>query len=196
MVISFPLRVTLACSAGLRGGFCLAGGLHWACAKLNEKMAATAAKSRILQRSCLRNIAGSLRLGGTIHESADRQSLSKRLCSCASFLIADAALRFGWNCASPRGCRAGQEEARDNAGAGPGTWRMLPQRSHEAIQRRHSLSRGGQISGAPGEIRTPDLMLRRHSLYPAELRARSSRILRKNAPEGIGMHRGRARSWL
>ena len=28
------------------------------------------------------------------------------------------------------------------------------------------------ISGAPGEIRTPDLMLRRHSLYPAELRAR------------------------
>ena len=26
--------------------------------------------------------------------------------------------------------------------------------------------------GAPGEIRTPDLMLRRHSLYPAELRAR------------------------
>jgi hypothetical protein len=35
-------------------------------------------------------------------------------------------------------------------------------------------------NGAPGEIRTPDLMLRRHSLYPAELRARSSRILRKN----------------
>src|ERR1035438_8801533 len=32
--------------------------------------------------------------------------------------------------------------------------------------------------GAPGEIRTPDLMLRRHPLYPAELRARSSRILR------------------
>ena len=28
-------------------------------------------------------------------------------------------------------------------------------------------------NGAPGEIRTPDLMLRRHSLYPAELRARS-----------------------
>ena len=31
-------------------------------------------------------------------------------------------------------------------------------------------------TGAPGEIRTPDLMLRRHSLYPAELRARSIRI--------------------
>ena len=30
--------------------------------------------------------------------------------------------------------------------------------------------------GAPGEIRTPDLMLRRHSLYPAELRARFTRI--------------------
>ena len=27
-------------------------------------------------------------------------------------------------------------------------------------------------SGAPGEIRTPDLLLRRQSLYPAELRAR------------------------
>ena len=31
---------------------------------------------------------------------------------------------------------------------------------------------GQNINGAPGEIRTPDLMLRRHSLYPAELRAR------------------------
>ena len=30
--------------------------------------------------------------------------------------------------------------------------------------------------GAPGEIRTPDLMLRRHSLYPAELRAHSFSI--------------------
>jgi hypothetical protein len=27
--------------------------------------------------------------------------------------------------------------------------------------------------GAPGEIRTPDLLLRRQSLYPAELRARN-----------------------
>ncbi len=33
--------------------------------------------------------------------------------------------------------------------------------------------------GAPGEIRTPDLMLRRHPLYPAELRARFFRILRR-----------------
>src|ERR1700733_11684650 len=30
--------------------------------------------------------------------------------------------------------------------------------------------------GAPGEIRTPDLTLRRRSLYPAELRARNLRI--------------------
>src|SRR5215469_7705036 len=45
--------------------------------------------------------------------------------------------------------------------------------------------------GAPGEIRTPDLMLRRHSLYPAELRAHSpfrishfavGRTLRPGAP--------------
>ena len=35
-----------------------------------------------------------------------------------------------------------------------------------AIKQKHSRN------GAPGEIRTPDLMLRRHSLYPAELRAR------------------------
>ena len=27
-------------------------------------------------------------------------------------------------------------------------------------------------NGAPGEIRTPDLLLRRQSLYPPELRAR------------------------
>ncbi len=35
---------------------------------------------------------------------------------------------------------------------------------------------GGEGDGAPGEIRTPDLMLRRHSLYPAELRAPVSSI--------------------
>ncbi len=34
----------------------------------------------------------------------------------------------------------------------------------------------GRRSGAPGEIRTPDLTLRRRSLYPAELRARFTRI--------------------
>ena len=32
------------------------------------------------------------------------------------------------------------------------------------------------VYGAPGEIRTPDLTLRRRSLYPAELRARFIRI--------------------
>src|ERR1035438_248510 len=32
------------------------------------------------------------------------------------------------------------------------------------------------VHGAPGEIRTPDLTLRRRSLYPAELRARSFSI--------------------
>ena len=31
-------------------------------------------------------------------------------------------------------------------------------------------------NGAPGEIRTPDLLLRRQSLYPAELRARLIRL--------------------
>src|ERR1035438_832626 len=33
-----------------------------------------------------------------------------------------------------------------------------------------------RLDGAPGEIRTPDLTLRRRSLYPAELRARSTSI--------------------
>ena len=28
--------------------------------------------------------------------------------------------------------------------------------------------------GAPGEIRTPDLMVRSHALYPTELRARTA----------------------
>jgi hypothetical protein len=32
------------------------------------------------------------------------------------------------------------------------------------------------VDGAPGEIRTPDLTLRRRSLYPAELRAHFIRI--------------------
>jgi hypothetical protein len=32
---------------------------------------------------------------------------------------------------------------------------------------------GQETNGAPGEIRTPDLLLRRQPLYPAELRART-----------------------
>ena len=36
--------------------------------------------------------------------------------------------------------------------------------------------KGMKNSGAPGEIRTPDLLLRRQSLYPAELRAHPSRV--------------------
>ena len=34
--------------------------------------------------------------------------------------------------------------------------------------------------GAPGEIRTPDLLLRRQSLYPAELRARRLALIKVN----------------
>src|SRR5215471_5326748 len=33
-----------------------------------------------------------------------------------------------------------------------------------------------EVHGAPGEIRTPDLLLRRQSLYPAELRARNASV--------------------
>ena len=34
-----------------------------------------------------------------------------------------------------------------------------------------------KLSGAPGEARTPDLMIRSHSLYPTELRARVRPLL-------------------
>jgi hypothetical protein len=37
--------------------------------------------------------------------------------------------------------------------------------------------------GAPGEIRTPDLLLRRQSLYPAELRARTLILHDRPEPE-------------
>jgi integrase len=47
------------------------------------------------------------------------------------------------------------------------------------------LLKGMKKSGAPGEIRTPDLLLRRQSLYPAELRARLVEII----------HAGRALIW-
>src|ERR1700675_4632534 len=39
--------------------------------------------------------------------------------------------------------------------------------------RRIGLMPGQEKNGAPGEIRTPDLLLRRQPLYPAELRART-----------------------
>ena len=47
--------------------------------------------------------------------------------------------------------------------------------------------------GAPGEIRTPDLMVRSHALYPTELRALSFAILPRDArtdAESNGGERG------
>jgi hypothetical protein len=44
-------------------------------------------------------------------------------------------------------------------------------------------------SGAPGEIRTPDLLLRRQSLYPAELRARAGDSISLHA-DTQGINRG------
>jgi hypothetical protein len=40
---------------------------------------------------------------------------------------------------------------------------------------------GQENAGAPGEIRTPDLLLRRQSLYPAELRARTNKLVYRAA---------------
>ena len=48
--------------------------------------------------------------------------------------------------------------------------------------------------GAPGEIRTPDLTLRRRSLYPAELRARITSISHfALQPEGLSIAWGAER---
>ena len=44
-------------------------------------------------------------------------------------------------------------------------------------------------SGAPGEIRTPDLLLRRQSLYPAELRAHCIPVYLQELLPSIGKRR-------
>jgi hypothetical protein len=66
---------------------------------------------------------------------------------------------------------------------------VVPPRSDQHVHRRAKV--GGSLRGyrkvmrekhgAPGEIRTPDLLLRRQPLYPAELRARTfvSNIIRE-----------------
>ena len=47
-------------------------------------------------------------------------------------------------------------------------------------QRREEVARSGYKSGAPGEIRTPDQLVRSQLLYPAELRARGEKYIRLN----------------
>src|ERR1700722_20338655 len=44
-------------------------------------------------------------------------------------------------------------------------------------------------SGAPGEIRTPDLLLRRQSLYPSELRAHATRVVYTGGSRGFNAAR-------
>ena len=61
-------------------------------------------------------------------------------------------------------------------------WTVPQHRNFRRREKPTQVVEGKGESGAPGEIRTPDLMLRRHPLYPAELRARSSRILRRERP--------------
>ena len=46
-----------------------------------------------------------------------------------------------------------------------------------------------KLNGAPGEIRTPDLLIRSQSLYPAELRAHAIGC-RPNHRQGIRVHAG------
>ena len=47
------------------------------------------------------------------------------------------------------------------------------------------------LSGAPGEIRTPDLLIRSQSLYPAELRAHTTR-LQVEAGEPLSEYQGQS----
>ena len=49
---------------------------------------------------------------------------------------------------------------------------------------------GQGIYGAPGEIRTPDLLVRSQALYPAELRARFAASLRRIIRCSTGGKRG------
>ena len=49
-----------------------------------------------------------------------------------------------------------------------------PPRSWFAAKTSTSPAVAGDVSSAPGEIRTPDLLIRSQMLYPAELRAQSS----------------------
>jgi hypothetical protein len=57
---------------------------------------------------------------------------------------------------------------------------MLINRTHSA-HAREKVMRNLLKTGAPGEIRTPDLLLRRQSLYPAELRARTHKLVYRAA---------------
>jgi hypothetical protein len=51
-----------------------------------------------------------------------------------------------------------------------------------------------EISGAPGEIRTPDILLRRQMLYPTELRARGEQLPQCTAP-AVFPATGISRNW-
>ncbi len=59
---------------------------------------------------------------------------------------------------------------------------------HPLQSLRHNLDKhcrgpGLYLGGAPGEIRTPDLLVRSQTLYPAELRARNKKILAHSPDE-------------
>ena len=56
-------------------------------------------------------------------------------------------------------------------GTGLGT--MPGNENFQRTKPRRKCLKKKEKTGAPGEIRTPDLLLRRQSLYPAELRARA-----------------------
>ncbi len=65
-----------------------------------------------------------------------------------------------------------QRERRDQAGEVAGT-KSEPSRTKSRLMAAETSSDSDFLAGAPGRIRTCDLRLRRPSLYPAELRART-----------------------
>jgi hypothetical protein len=70
------------------------------------------------------------------------------------------------------------------------TYRILENRGGVNENRRQNALWKAEENGAPGEIRTPDLTLRRRSLYPAELRARPTRIPHFTHFSGAAASRG------
>jgi hypothetical protein len=76
--------------------------------------------------------------------------------------------------------RLDEKQILASASVAGGVQVMLINRTHSA-HARERLMRKLLKSGAPGEIRTPDLLLRRQSLYPAELRARTDKLVYRAA---------------
>ena len=79
----------------------------------------------------------------------------------------------------------GSHSSKSHLGATQRLRQLYPDQTDGLAQRTYRRKmQKKEENGAPGEIRTPDLTLRRRSLYPAELRARNLRIHQESLPRG------------